>query len=107
MISLSEKAKEDLEKSLKVRTEAAEALQDNTPDHLSDILRGAERKRTEAERLRLSCESSIATNESQISMMEQRVFDLEVRISKHEEKSILRKYQFPTWSLLSQSQRQN
>ena len=84
MISLSEKAKEDLEKSLKVRAEAAEALQDNTPDHLSDILRGAERKRTEAERLRLSCESSIATNESQISMMEQRVFDLEVRISKHE-----------------------
>ena len=80
MISLCEEAKQDLDSSLKERTEAAEALQDNTPDHLSEILRGAERKRTEAERGRLSCESSIATNESQISMMEHRVSDLEARI---------------------------
>jgi len=86
MILNAEQAKEDLEKSLLERTEAAEALQDNTPDHLSEILRTAERKRTEAERIRLSCESSIVTNESQISMMEQRVTDLEGRISKqHEE----------------------
>ena len=88
-ISEAEKARVDLEAALQDRTDAAEALQDNTPDHLSEILRAAERKRTEAERTKLSCESSISTNESQIVLMNQRVSDIETRISKQEEEIVL------------------
>ena len=88
-ISDAEKARVDLETALHNRTDAAEALQDNTPDHLSEILRAAERKRTEAERTKLSCESSISTNESQIVLMNQRVSDIETRISKQEEEIVL------------------
>ena len=88
-ISEAEKARVDLEAALQNRTDAAEALQDNTPDHLSEILRAAERKRTEAERTKLSCESSISTNESQIVLMNQRVSDIETRISKQEEEIVL------------------
>ena len=81
----AEQARLLLESALQNRTDAAEALQDNTPDHLSEILRSAERERTEAERTKLSCESSILTNESQIVLMNQRVSDIETRISKQEE----------------------
>ena len=88
-ISDAEKARVDLETALQNRTDAAEALQDNTPDHLSEILRAAERKRTEAERTKLSCESSISTNESQIVLMNQRVSDIETRISKQEGEIVL------------------
>ena len=84
-ISEAEQARVALESALQNRTNAAEALQDNTPDHLSGILRSAERERTEAERTKLSCESSILTNESQIVLMNQRVSDIETRISKQEE----------------------
>ena len=84
-ISEAEQARVALESALQNRTDAAEALQDNTPDHLSEILRSAERERTEAERTKLSCESSILTNESQIVLMNQRVSDIETRISKQEE----------------------
>jgi len=84
-ISEAEQARVALESAVQNRTDAAEALQDNTPDHLSEILRSAERERTEAERTKLSCESSILTNESQIVLMNQRVSDIETRISKQEE----------------------
>ena len=84
-ISEAEQARVALESALQNRTDAAEALQDNTPDHLSEILRSAERERTEAERTKLSCESSILTNESQIVLMDQRVSDIETRITKQEE----------------------
>ena len=84
-ISEAEQARVALELALQNRTDAAEALQDNTPDHLSEILRSAERERTEAERTKLSCESSILTNKGQIVLMNQRVSDIEKRISKQEE----------------------
>ena len=87
-ISEAKQARVHLEKSLQNRADAAESLQDNTPDHLSEILRAAERKRTEAERTKLSSESSILTNESQIVLMNQRVSDIEARISKQEDEVI-------------------
>ena len=79
----AKEAQVELDKAIEARSLAAEALQDNTPDHLSDILRKAEQTRTAAERTRLQSESSISTNHERLSLMEGRISELQRQLDKH------------------------
>ena len=76
-------AQNDLNAAIEARSLAAEALQDNTPDHLSEILRKAEQTRTDAERTRLQSESSITRNQDRLSLMEGRISELDRQLVKH------------------------
>lgn len=76
-------AQNDLNAAIEARSLAAEALQDNTPDHLSEILRNAEQTRTDAERTRLQSESSITRNQDRLSLMEGRISELDRQLVKH------------------------
>jgi len=76
-------AEGELNAAIETRSLAAEALQDNTPDHLSEILRKAEQTRTNAERTRLASESSISINQEKLSLMESRISELERQLDKH------------------------
>ncbi len=78
-----EKANSELEESAAARLAAAEALQDHTPDHLSEKLREAERTRTEAERTRVMSEGSISSAQHQLSILGDRVKELERQIANH------------------------
>ncbi len=66
-----------LENATETRIKAAEELQSHTPDHLSELLRDAERTRTEAERTRVMSEASIETSQHQLKILSDRVSDLE------------------------------
>ena len=65
-----------LEDATKMRYDAAENLQNHTPDHLSEILRGAELTRTEAERSRLSSDAAIITGNQTLSILAERVSEI-------------------------------
>tara|TARA_B100000902_G_scaffold150566_1_gene147085 strand:- start:1406 stop:5395 length:3990 start_codon:yes stop_codon:yes gene_type:complete len=73
--------------SLESRSNAAEALQNHTPDHLSQILRNAEKTRTEAERIKLHSESSIISTNARLKILSDRISELERQITS-KEKSI-------------------
>ena len=73
--------------ALESRTNAAEALQNHTPDHLSQILRNAEKTRTEAERIKLHSESSIISTNARLKILSDRISELERQINS-KEKSI-------------------
>ena len=73
-------AKAELESTSISRTNAAEALQSHTPDHLSEKLREAERSRTEAERTRVMSEASITTAKQQLTLLNDRVKQLDRQI---------------------------
>ena len=87
--SICEKARSDLEIATASRVKAAEELQSHTPDHLSDILRDAERTRTEAERTRVMSEASIETSNQQLKLLSDRVSELQ-RQSKVQIESVSR-----------------
>ena len=73
--------------SLESRSNAAEALQNHTPDHLSQILRNAEKTRTDAERIKLHSESSIISTNARLKILSDRISELERQITS-KEKSI-------------------
>ena len=73
--------------ALESRSNAAEALQNHTPDHLSLILRNAEKTRTEAERIKLHSESSIISTNARLKILSDRISELERQITS-KEKSI-------------------
>ena len=56
-------------------------MQSHTPDHLSQILRNAEKTRTEAERTKLQSESSIISANERLKILSDRLSDLERQIS--------------------------
>ena len=85
--SNADKANEKYLEALESRTKAAEELQNHTPDHLSQILRNAEKTRTEAERTKLHSESSILRTNEMLKILTDRLLDLERQISS-KEKSI-------------------
>ncbi len=85
--SYADKANETHLKALESRVNAAEALQNHTPDHLSQILRNAEKTRTEAERTKLQSESSIISTNERLKILSDRISDLERQISS-KQKSI-------------------
>lgn len=82
--SEAKNAQVELNEAIEARSLAAEALQDNTPDHLSEILRKAEQTRTDAERTRLQSESSISTNQERLSLMDGRISELQRQLDKHD-----------------------
>ena len=71
-----EAARSDFEQASEARTCAAEALQNHTPDHLSEILREAENTRTQAERTRVMSEAAIITGKQQLDLLGGRVKEL-------------------------------
>ena len=77
MAEKREKAMQELESASSARVKAAEELQSHTPDHLSDILRDAERTRTEAERTRVMSEASIENSNQKLGILIDRVSELE------------------------------
>lgn len=79
--SHADKANETHLQALESRVNAAEALQSHTPDHLSQILRNAEKTRTEAERTKLQSESSIISANERLKILSDRLSDLERQIS--------------------------
>ncbi len=79
--SHADKANETHLQALESRANAAEALQSHTPDHLSQILRNAEKTRTEAERTKLQSESSIISANERLKILSDRLSDLERQIS--------------------------
>ena len=85
--SYADKANETHLHALESRVNAAEALQNHTPDHLSQILRNAEKTRTEAERTKLQSESSIISTNERLKILSDRISDLERQISS-KQKSI-------------------
>ena len=64
---------------------AAEALQNHTPDHLSQILRSAQDTRTEAERTKLRAESDILTGGEKLKVLEDRKKDLTRSVERQNE----------------------
>ena len=79
-----ERASQALDAAVSARLAAAEALQNHTPDHLSEKLREAERTRTEAERTRVLSEGAIDNAKQQLSLLGDRVKELERQIDGHE-----------------------
>ena len=69
-------AEKEHETALEARQLAAEALQNHTPDHLSQILRSAQDIRTEAERTKLRAESDIVTGGEKLKVLEDRKNEL-------------------------------
>jgi len=73
------------EAAVEARRLAAEALQNHTPDHLSQILRSAQDIRTEAERTKLRAESEIVTGGEKLKVLEDRKNDLTRSVEKQNE----------------------
>jgi chromosome segregation protein len=78
----AESAQKALDDAMVARTNAANTLQNHTPDHLSQILRNAERTRTESERTRLASEASISTEKERMGILDARVSELTRQISR-------------------------
>ena len=72
----SAQAEEDFEEASEARRLAGEALQNHTPDHLSQLLRSAQDTRTEAVRSKLSAESQITTGDDRMRVLVERRSDL-------------------------------
>ena len=70
--------------SLEARINAATALQNHTPDHLSEILRNAEETRTDAERTRLISDAAILSGNERMNILSDRLSELARQIQKRE-----------------------
>ena len=78
-------AEKEHETALEARQLAAEALQNHTPDHLSQILRSAQDIRTEAERTKLRAESDIVTGGEKLKVLEDRKNELTRSVERQNE----------------------
>ncbi len=65
-------AETDFEEATEARRLAGEALQNHTPDHLSQLLRGAQDTRTEAVRNKLAAESAIKSGDERLGVLNER-----------------------------------
>ena len=70
--------------ALEGRMNAATALQNHTPDHLSEMLRNAEKTRTDAERTRLISDAAILSGNERMSILSDRLSELARQIQKKE-----------------------
>ena len=69
-------AETNYESAAEARRQAAETLQNQTPDHLSQLLRSAQDTRTEAERTKLRAEADIASGDERLRVLNDRKKDL-------------------------------
>ena len=81
----AEAANEEYLMALESRVKAAESLQSHTPDHLSEILRNAEKTRTDAERIKLQSESMISSTTERINILRDRLSELDRQIHSKEQ----------------------
>ncbi len=81
----AEAANEEYLMALESRVKAAESLQSHTPDHLSEILRNAEKTRTDAERIKLQSESMISSTTERINILQDRLSELDRQIHSKEQ----------------------
>jgi len=81
----AEAANEEYLMALESRVKAAESLQSHTPDHLSEILRNAEKTRTDAERIKLQSESMISSTTERINILHDRLSELDRQIHSKEQ----------------------
>ena len=80
----ADKANLDHEESLKSRSDAATALQNHTPDHLSEILRNAEKTRTDAERTKIVSDAAILNGTERMDILSNRLSELSRQINNKE-----------------------
>ena len=80
----ADKANLDHEESLKSRSDAATALQNHTPDHLSEILRNAEKTRTDAERTKIVSDAAILNGTERMNILSNRLSELSRQINNKE-----------------------
>jgi len=78
----AEKANLDHEESLQSRSDAATALQNHTPDHLSEILRNAEKTRTDAERTKIVSDAAILNGTERMNILSNRLSELARQINE-------------------------
>ncbi len=81
----AEKANQDHEESLQSRSAAAAALQNHTPDHLSEILRNAEKTRTDAERTKIVSDAAILNGNERMNILSNRLSELARQIKNKEQ----------------------
>ena len=81
----AEKANQDHEESLQSRSAAASALQNHTPDHLSEILRNAEKTRTDAERTKIVSDAAILNGNERMNILSNRLSELARQIKVKEQ----------------------
>ncbi len=81
---LAEDASEQHEISLEQRTDAASELQNHTPDHLSEMLRNAEKTRNNAERTKLISDAAILSGNERMSILSDRLSELARQIQNKE-----------------------
>ncbi len=81
----AEKANQDHEESLQTRSDAAAALQNHTPDHLSEILRNAEKTRTDAERTKIVSDAAILNGNERMNILSNRLSELARQIKNKEQ----------------------
>ncbi len=81
----AEKANQDHEESLQSRSDAAAALQNHTPDHLSEILRNAEKTRTDAERTKIVSDAAILNGNERMNILSNRLSELARQIKNKEQ----------------------
>ena len=81
----AEKANLDHEESLQSRSDAATALQNHTPDHLSEILRNAEKTRTDAERTKIVSDAAILNGTERMNILSNRLSELARQITNKEQ----------------------
>ncbi|MDC0501555.1 chromosome segregation protein SMC [Euryarchaeota archaeon] len=81
----AEKANQDHEESLQSRSAAAAALQNHTPDHLSEILRNAEKTRTDAERTKIVSDAAILNGNERMNILSNRLSELARQIKVKEQ----------------------
>lgn len=70
--------------ALEGRINAATALQNHTPDHLSEMLRNAEKTRTDAERTRLISDAAILSGNERMNILSNRLSELARQINTKE-----------------------
>ena len=80
----AEEANLQHENALLERSNAALALQNHTPDHLSEMLRNAEKTRTDAERTRLASDAVISSGNERMKILSDRLSELARQINNKE-----------------------
>ena len=78
-------ASEKHNQALEARADAATALQNHTPDHLSEMLRNAEKTRTDAERTRIISDAAILNGNERMNILSNRLSELLRQIQNKEQ----------------------
>ncbi|HIA25113.1 MAG TPA: chromosome segregation protein SMC [Candidatus Poseidoniales archaeon] len=82
--SAAELAKNDYQNALQAKTDAATALQEGSPQHLSRRLRDSQEQRNEAERAKLTAKGTLSGGENQSILLTNQIKELQRRIDEQQ-----------------------